>query len=306
MINIIKAGPLITIQDGGRHGLRHLGVTTAGAMDTTAFEAANAVAGNRQSLAALEIPPVSLELTTDTQVDLAYSGPAHVIHCDSQGQSQPWYPNWRHSLRPGQRLKLSPTGQGMYGYLAVAGGVEIAPQLGSAATDLQAGIGGIHGLALQAGDQLPVGSPPTHPPRHRGVRVPDYGTALRFIAATAFRGEVPAHFDCQLSSDVSRMGVRLRCPDGLPQGHSSSSVGVFAGAIQLPPDGTAIILTADCQTTGGYPLLGYLARADLPKLVQLVPGQRCRLYAVTPAQAATALKEHQYWRYQIERGLYAS
>ncbi|WP_028112906.1 biotin-dependent carboxyltransferase family protein [Ferrimonas kyonanensis] len=306
MINILSAGPLVTLQDRGRHGLRHLGVTTAGAMDSIAFEAANAVAGNRRPLTALEIPPVSLELESDSPLAIAYSGPAHTLCCDAEGHRQSWYPNWRYSLEPGQRLRLSPSGQGMYGYLAVAGGVEVAPQLGSVATDLQAGIGGLNGRALQAGDRLPVGPSPPHPPRHRGIRVPGYDATLRFIPCSRLAENTPSRFDCRLSSSVSRMGVRLQCQSGLPSGYGDASVGVFAGAIQRPSDDTAIILTADCQTTGGYPLLGYLARADLPKLVQLVPGQACCLSAITSAQAAVALAKHQHWRHQLLWGLYAS
>lgn len=300
MLTIITPGPLATIQDRGRPDARRYGVPTSGAMDVFALQAANLLAGNPASAAAIEFTAggVALEFTHPTLFALTGAD----LGATLAGRPLPL---WTSRLAsPGDRLRLSGrrADWGARAYLAVAGGIDVPEVLGSRAVDLAGGFGGYQGRPLRAGDQLAVGAPA------RGVVSP-LGRTWPTPARPAYRRRPPLriipgpHLHCfapdalgqlasatlTISATSNRMGYRLqglRIPHLRPT--SLPSLGVVPGVIQVPPDGEPILLMADAQTTGGYPVLGCVIAADLPLAAQLLPGDSLTLEPTTLAEAHAA------------------
>lgn len=291
MIDILRAGPLTTVQDLGRQGLRHLGIAQGGALDALALRRANALLGNAADAAALELFAGPLELRCERDAWFACCGAAFEITVD--GRSLPG--EWRFPLRAGQTLRVQGPLAGRCGVLAFDGGLDLAPELSARATDLRAGFGGLQGRALKRGDRLPLG-PAARLRGARGLQAPDLEPTLRLLpgpeldllSATArkrFWG-----LGWQLSPQCDRMGARLsgealgtRAMPELP------SHGVMPGLVQLPPSGQPIVLLADAQTTGGYPRLGHVIAADLWKLAQWRPGQDLRFVETSMEEARAVL-----------------
>ena len=198
-------------------------------------------------------------------------------------------------LQPGDSLQLGRP-QGV-AYLAVAGGFLTPPMLGSRATYARAGLGGVDGRALAAGDRLPC-LPFAGSPQHAFVAAPlqHPGGPIRVIPgpqADHFTPAALASFYSEpwtLTPARDRMGLRLAGPRlaHVPGGADIVSDGVTPGAIQVPADGQPIVLLADCQTVGGYPKIATVIRADLPRLAHLPPGAEIRFVAVDATHAAEA------------------
>ena len=198
-------------------------------------------------------------------------------------------------LQPGDSLQLGRP-QGV-AYLAVAGGFLTPPMLGSRATYARAGLGGVDGRALAAGDRLPC-APFAGDPQHALQAAPllHPGGAIRVIPgpqADHFTPAALASFYSEpwtLTPARDRMGLRLAGPRlvHVPGGADIVSDGVTPGAIQVPADGQPIVLLADCQTVGGYPKIATVIRADLPRLAHLPPGAEIRFVAVDATHAAEA------------------
>jgi biotin-dependent carboxylase-like uncharacterized protein len=201
-------------------------------------------------------------------------------------------------LLRGQELRIGALTGGAVLYLAAAGGFDVAPVLGSRSTLVRAGIGGLNGRALSAGDRLPLcrartpdtgevrlaGLQLAPPPRFRIILGPqdDYFTA-EAIAALSL-----ASFTVTPASD--RMGMRLDGPRlQHSKGYNIVSDGIAPGTIQVPGNGLPIVLLADRQTTGGYPKIATVISADLPALGRLTPGARVR-FEVVNIEAAEAAR----------------
>ncbi|MBO3275101.1 5-oxoprolinase subunit C family protein [Pseudomonas schmalbachii] len=273
-LRVLKAGPLSLLQDAGRHGWQHLGVSPSGPVDIHAAAWANRLLGNRRGAPLLEIALGGAELEAQVDTWLALTGAELPASLDGVA-----LPGWsRFPVRAGQHLKLGFAASGQRGYLAAAGGFHASPVLGSVASQRREGLGGLHGdgRALAAGDLLPCVDAADAFERPASVSWsyrPDYRKAptLRVLpGADEFPAEQRAAFFSQswkISPQSDRMGVRL---SGQPIAAPSRqwSLGVVAGAIQIPPDGQPIILQADRQTMGGYPLLGVLHPLDLARLAQ--------------------------------------
>lgn len=188
-----------------------------------------------------------------------------------------------------------------YAYLAIAGGIDVPVVLGSRATDLRAGFGGWHGRGLRAGDRLPLGKPQPGPdpgawrvawPRaemmHRTLEL----RFIRGMQSTWFTDDAFESFreaDYLLSTFSDRMGARLDGPV-LTRAHDGELVSqaVVAGSVQVPPDGRPVILLTERQTIGGYPQIGHVISADLPKLARAWPGTRLRFREVSLDEARAA------------------
>ena len=300
MIEVIAPGPLLTVQDLGRPGARRYGVPQGGAMDAFALAAANRLVGNEPGAAGLELTAGGVELAFTRPALLALAGAD--LGATLGGRPLPL---WRATIADaGARLRL--TGRrgswGARAYLAVAGGIGVPLVLGSRATELGTGFGGLEGRRLAPGDRLPVG-PASHsltPPfggRWPEALRPAYGSAptLRLIPGP--------HTDCfapdalqalttttlRVGQAANRMGYRL---EGLRLEHarpcSLPSLGVIPGVLQVPPDGAPILLMADAQTTGGYPVIGTVIAADLPLAAQLLPGDELRFARTDLATALQA------------------
>ncbi|MDW9245292.1 allophanate hydrolase subunit 2 family protein [Burkholderia cepacia] len=152
-IEVVRAGPLSTVQDLGRRGSRHLGVAQGGALDSLALEVGNRLVGNRPDAAAVEITigPAAFRFTRATRI--AITGTEFGATLDGRRV----YSWWSLPVEAGQTLVLPAAKRGMRGYLCIAGGIDVLPMLGSRSTDLASRFGGLGGRALRDGDRLPVG-----------------------------------------------------------------------------------------------------------------------------------------------------
>ena len=304
-LRVISPGLMTTLQDLGRIGYQHLGIPVSGALDGVSLRAANAIVGNPPGAGALEIAyrGPTLKVQADS-VRLAYAGGVAAIEVldDAKAVSGMRVPPLQSvCLRRGQVLRVGALAGSVVGYLAVEGGFDATPALGSQSTYMRAGLGGFDGRALRAGDVLGLRRPEAEereerqlltldlapPPRIRVVLGPqdDYFSArgLRTLLESAYA----------VSAASDRMGMRL---DGPTLEHSKGSNivsdGIAPGAIQVPGNGLPIVLLADRQTTGGYPKIATVIAADLPTLGRLAPGARLAFEAVSVEAAEAAYRQH--------------
>ncbi|MFL5804293.1 MAG: biotin-dependent carboxyltransferase family protein [Roseiflexaceae bacterium] len=297
---------LTSVQDLGRPGWQRYGVPSAGAMDSFALEAGNRLVGNPPGAAALEITAGAAFEILEPAL-LALTGASLGALLDGLP-----LPAWTAVFaRPGAQLQLPGRGGawGARAYLALAGGVAAPELLGSRSTYLPGGFGGLDGRALRPGDLVSVGAalqdigwpagrrwperarPPYRAqPELRLIRGPHAdlfaADALELLLAQPF----------QIGRDSNRMGYRLegaRLPYARPV--SLPSLGVLPGVVQVPPDGAPILLMADAQTTGGYPIAGVVIGADLPLAAQLLPGDRLRFALASIEEARDAWRRLRSW-----------
>jgi biotin-dependent carboxylase-like uncharacterized protein len=315
-LKVLRAGVLSTLQDRGRWGWQHVGVPVGGAMDEMSHRTANALVGNAEDEATLEITLTGPLLQFGEEAVFALCGGdfGPKIGGAPMPMARPVL------VRAGAQLDLGPCRLGARAYLAVAGGFDLEPVLGSRSTYLRGGFGGFHGRALRRGDvlptrQRPVGLYPAPWQRLAGGAwfvAPKWSveanTALmahshhhvRFVPGRHWDGFAPevrerfcgSEYRIGLNSD--RMGYRLEGPE-LPFADAGSllSEGVTFGTIQVPPDGKPIVLMANRQTTGGYPRIGEVATVDLPLLAQLPPADTVRFTPITLEQAQALYLERE-------------
>ncbi|HAS6546588.1 TPA: 5-oxoprolinase/urea amidolyase family protein [Vibrio parahaemolyticus] len=280
-----KSGPLSLIQDFGRFGLAHIGITQGGPVDDYAYSWANHLLGNRVNCSAIEITLGNACFVALQDCHLAICGGDLNASVDGHPIA-----NWSDfSIKKGQKLQFGIAKNGLRAYLAVKGGFNVPEHLGSSSTVLREALGGLeaNGNALKAGDVLPFDthSLPNHKPRIMTFRFkPDYNLpiTLRVIEGYQcddFSVESKEKFysgSFAISPDSNRMGYRLEGNTVKPPYDGILSEGIALGAIQIPHDGNPIVLLNDHQTIGGYPKLGCVARIDLPRLAQAKPGQKVR------------------------------
>lgn len=299
MLEIIEPGFLTTVQDAGRFGWLRFGVPPAGPLDAAAFQAANALVHNAATAAGLEITWSGPTLRVRRDALIAVCGADFELWIGRRP-----VPTW-YSLvmRAGEILHFGARRSGARAYLAIDGGIALPPYLGSQATYLPGGFGGLEGRALRAGDRLPLHSSNGDPFARAGrawpmAQRPPYSAAptLRVILgpqAEAFTAEGCATFlsAMYILSPVSdRMGARLKGPAITHAGETGIvSDGLIAGCIQVPPDGQPIIMLADHQTTGGYPKIATVIQADLPLVAQLMPGDSVRFQALPHPLSQTCI-----------------
>jgi antagonist of KipI len=289
VIHVVKPGFQSTVQDLGRFGWAHYGVSASGAADPVALRAGNLMVGNAENAPALEITLAGPTLEFDCAVTIALTG-------SDFGAGLPLWTAI--DLPAGQTLRFGSTRSGARCYLAVRGGLDVPLHMGSASVHIMTGVGG---RPLRAGDLLPVGSaavrlarPGIHPPATAGgpIRVTQGPQADRF-ADEILRGSYV------VSEDSNRMGLRLRgtaIPS--PPGQMLTE-GVALGAIQVPPDGQPIILFVEHQTTGGYPKPANVISADFTRLGQLRPRDTVAFELVGLEQALRLLQQQEQWLYAL-------
>ena len=288
MIHVAEPGVRSTVQDRGRFGHLRSGVPPSGAADPFALAAANALVGNAGDAAGIEIIGSPFRFTCDDARVVAVAGRDVSLTTRSR------LPGWSSVfVRAGQTVTVHAGERTRYAYLAVSGGITTTPVLGSRASYLPAGLGAL----IRAGEALPLGDAhagPEHAGRSigptaydgqvRATRGPHTGrfekdASARFFAAT---------FAVESASD--RQGVRLGGVPIAPIVGEVLSCGVVAGAVQVPRGGAPIVLLADHQTTGGYPVIATVIAADLGKVAQCVPGESLRFYLVERDEALGALR----------------
>ena len=282
---------LCQLQDAGRFGVRHLGISQGGALDWLAMGWANWLLGNRIDAAVVEVALGGFALIAQQDCCLALAG----ADLNAQIDHQPLKP-WRSFiLREGQELRLNQPQQGARAYLAAPGGFAAVPVLGSCATVLREGLGGLDGRggALGQGQQLSYAGPVPELREVPQALRPDLTNQAPLplilgAQAADFSGQsLFALFNqpWQVDSRADRMGVRLLGPALHYQGPAMISEGIPLGAVQVPPDGQPIVLLNDRQTIGGYPRLGALTPLAVARLAQCLPGAELRLQPQLPEWA---------------------
>jgi biotin-dependent carboxylase-like uncharacterized protein len=289
-----RPGLLTTVQDLGRPGFGRWGVSPSGAMDALALRIANRLVGNADGAPALEITVVGPEIVFEDSVSFALAG-AHLMPTLDGLHIEPWR---SYLAEAGEILAFGPRRQGARCYLAVAAGFEAKTVLGSAATDLESHLGGLDG-ALHAGQMLLTRPSRPSPPMHSSLSVLHIYSnpfELRFVPdpdghATRDTLDLFVSSAYTVSPRSNRMGYRLEGP-ALESGVGGEMISepVPPATIQLPQGGQPILLMADRPTVGGYPRLGAVIAADLPKAGQLWIDHRIRFVSVTLAEAHAALR----------------
>jgi biotin-dependent carboxylase-like uncharacterized protein len=292
---IEKSHALCQLQDAGRFGVRHLGITQGGAADWLSMGWANWLLGNAPGAAVVEITLGGFELVAEADGHLALAGADLQATIDGAALL-PWR---SFNLRRGQRLVFSAPVQGMRAYLAAPGGFSAPAVLGSVATVARDQLGGLRGegAALAVGDSLHAHQAVSQGREIAVARIPDLSLReplglILGAQASAFSGQslfAAFNEEWTLDSRADRMGTRLLGPALVYQGAGLVSEGIALGSVQVPPDGQPIVLGNDRQTIGGYPRLGALTPLACARLAQAAPGERLRLRA---ALADSARSEH--------------
>ncbi|MDH2421442.1 biotin-dependent carboxyltransferase family protein [Cobetia amphilecti] len=298
-LRVERSGALALVQDAGRLGVRHLGVTQGGAADWVSLGWANWLLGNAHDAPGLEITMGGgLLLKVEQAGTLALCGADLAATLDGEALA----PGQAFEVTSGQQLKFERPVAGLRAYLAFPGGLDVAPVLGSAASTVRDGLGGLdgEGRALASGDVLTAASNelslrelPASAQAWQQSLAAKEGEALELPLVVGaqiaeFSGDsLYRAFNSEWAVDgrADRMGVRLIGPRLERDGAGMVSEGIPLGAVQVPADGQPIILLNDRQTIGGYPRLGALTPLACAQLGQCVPGTRVRLAAVTPGQA---------------------
>jgi biotin-dependent carboxylase-like uncharacterized protein len=285
-LTVKSSTPLCLLQDVGRFGVRHLGVTQGGALDWVSMSWANKLLNNALNAAVIEVTLGGLTLLAESDCCLALAGADLGAVLDDRPIA-PWRSFF---VRKGQQLRFTRPITGARAYLAAPGGFAAVDVLGSCATVAREGLGGLEGSgkALVEGDQLTYSgaSFQLHAlPDHLIPDVSDQRPLDVVLGAQIGQFSGLSLFDAfnsdwTLDSRADRMGMRLLGPELVYQGQPMISEGIPLGAIQVPPDGQPIILLNDRQTIGGYPRLGALTPMSLARLAQKLPGSVVRMRAV--------------------------
>jgi biotin-dependent carboxylase-like uncharacterized protein len=283
-ITILKSGPLSLIQDFGRFGLSHLGLTQGGPVDDYAYSWANHLIQNPINSPSLEITLGQCVIKVNQDCLLSIAGGDLQAKLDEVS-----IPNWSSFVAyKGQVLSFGLPKNGLRAYLAVKGGFKAPVSLTSTSTVVREKVGGLtqDGQACQVNQDIQFH---THPiPLHfKPLSVtfrytPDYNLPLTLRVIEGYQSNLFTkaakstfyNSPFTVSQNSNRMGYRLSGDPVESPDITMLSEGIALGAIQIPKDGQPIILLNDRQTIGGYPKLGCIARIDLPRLAQAKPGQQ--------------------------------
>lgn len=278
-LEVVRPGPLSTVQDLGRPGRSELGIGWSGACDRGALGLANRLLGNPEDSAAIEVTFGGLEVRATGALAVAVTGAPCPVTVDGTAYGC----GSAIDVPPGAVVRLGRPAAGLRTYVAVRGGIAVSPVLGSRSTDMLAGVGPerlTEGVALPVGtvagdwpavDVAPVPAPPADEVMLRVLLGPrddwfEAGAVERLLSEPY-----------EVTPESNRIGMRL---DGPPLARSVDgelpSEGLVAGAVQVPPSGKPTVFLADHPVTGGYPVLAVVCSADLDHAGQLRPGQRVR------------------------------
>ncbi|VVP08789.1 KipI antagonist [Pseudomonas fluorescens] len=294
-LTIEASTPLCLLQDAGRFGVRHLGVTQGGAADWCSMGWANWLLGNGLDVPVIEITLGGFTVVAEEDCLLALAGADLGALIDGQALA-PWR---RFKLSKGQTLQFTQPLLGARAYLAAPGGFDAPKVLGSSATVVREELGGLDGmgLPLAKGSTLSYHGEAVQLREVTHQQLPDLRSnePLDLVLGAQigqFSGQ--SLFDVfnsawTLDSRADRMGIRLLGKALHYQGLPMISEGIALGAVQVPPDGQPIVLLNDRQTIGGYPRLGALTPLALARLAQCLPGAQVRL---RPVVQEVAHREH--------------
>ncbi|RUO36281.1 biotin-dependent carboxyltransferase family protein [Aliidiomarina sanyensis] len=297
---VLKGGILTLIQDIGRLGYQHLGVSRGGPLDAQSAYWANRLLDNEPSAAVLEITAGGFEVEAQSQTMVAVTGGDLNLTINGEPQA-PWRSFW---VRQGDRLKFGTPRYGFRAYLAVSGGFQTEPVLGSRATVARDKLGGVngHGEAVREGDYLPCkhltseGIARQIPQRY----LPQISQQITLHLIPGYQQHEFSkgtwqqlwNQEFKLDHQSNRQGARLQGKAlPVPAGEFLSE-GVSYGAVQVPPNGQPIIMLDDRQSLGGYPKLGNILPLDGFKLAQCAPGAVIRFQPIHLAAAQQQMRRY--------------
>ena len=296
-LRVVSPGLQTTVQDLGRPGYAHLGVSASGCADNVSARIANRLVGNRDDAALLEMTLLGgdFEFGCDSLVALAGADFLSSLEGELIAPYLPFH------VAAGKTLHCGAAKDGARCYLAVAGGFDIARVLGSASTHVMSGVGGFQGRALRHGDLLPLQpkanqhrsahSTPLRLQRRISLRVTP-GPQQRMFGNSGFEALCSQTFS--VTENSNRVGLRLHGDPITGAAERMLTEGAALGAIQIPPEGEPIILFVEHQTTGGYPKIANVIAADLPSVGQLRPRDEVRLELVTVTEAREILRQQEH------------
>jgi biotin-dependent carboxylase-like uncharacterized protein len=300
-LRIVRPGLLTTVQDLGRAGYQSLGIAVGGALDPMGLRAANALVGNAAGTGVLEVlyfGPTMVVEADDVRMSFAGASAAIEILANETASAGTRVDTMRSvRLQRGEVVRIGSLSGGAALYMAVEGGFDIEPVLGSVATDLRGGIGGWQARALIAGDQLPLRHPRASERDEWRIEGLDLAAPSRLRAIAGPQNdyfadsEIAGFFETQytVGAGSDRQGMRLEGRRlAHARGYNITSDGIAPGSIQVPGNGQPIVLLADRQTTGGYPKIATVISADLPALGRLPIGAKIRFEPVTIEAAHAA------------------
>jgi antagonist of KipI len=304
-LRVQDPGLLTTVQDLGRYGYSHLGISPGGTADSLAMRIANLLVGNAENAAALEMTLAGVTLEFDEQSVVALTGGK----CDCRINNDT-APMWQAIRVPAEGvLTCGPMKTGSRLYLAIQGGLDVQPIMGSASTNIAGHFGGFGGRGLRKGDLLGVRKGPNSrlptlkPGAVEGLysREPlriTRGAQHDWFGVEAFGKLLSCPYT--VSEQSNRSGLRLQGESISPRVQSQLlTEGVSLGAIQVPQDEQPIILFVDQQTTGGYPKIANVITADLYRVGQLRPREQVRFIEVAISEAIHLLRDQEEWLKQI-------
>ncbi len=299
---ILEPG-VATLQDCGRHGYQRFGVPVSGALDPISLAIANILAGNSPGTAAIEILSARFAIEVEAKsVTLALAGAAAGLTLEGGKAHSRVAPFQSFTALRGDAVRIPPPRAGAVSYLAVEGGFDIAPALGSRSTYRRAALGGYRGRTLGLGDRLPLrlaSSERVPVCIDVDVRAPEVLRVMRgpnaeYFCTRSFETLFASVYTVSPASD--RMGLRLQGArlDRAIQGELPSQ-GTTAGGMQVPADGQPILLLADRQTTGGYPRIATVIGADIAAAGRLCSGMSVRFDEASREEAVRLLQAQQAW-----------
>tara|TARA_B100000953_G_scaffold81478_1_gene66437 strand:- start:764 stop:1690 length:927 start_codon:yes stop_codon:yes gene_type:complete len=298
-IRILNPGLQTTIQDLGRNGYSHYGVSSSGAADDLSFRLGNLIVGNKENLAAIEMTLLGGDYKFDIDANISLTGSK--FDAKIEGESLHFYKNI--PIQSGQLLSIGQSLQGSRCYLAVRGGIDINDVLSAKTTHLTSKIGGVDGRSLKKDDVLIIGEEqkllnPIKINEMLDINMSKLliikGLQSNYISKSTWK--IFLNQEYIVSNLSNRMGIRLEGNSlKLDNENEIITEGVPLGAIQLPSNGYPIISFVEHQTTGGYPKIANVISSELHKVGQLKPGDKFQFELVSLEEAEALRHEREFY-----------
>jgi len=298
-IRILNPGLQTTIQDLGRNGYSHYGVSSSGAADDLSFRLGNLIVGNKENLAAIEMTLLGGDYKFDIDANISLTGSK--FDAKIEGESLHFYKNI--PIQSGQLLSIGQSLQGSRCYLAVRGGIDINDVLSAKTTHLTSKIGGVDGRSLKKDDVLIIGEEqkllnPININEMLDINMYKLliikGLQSNYISKSTWK--IFLNQEYIVSNLSNRMGIRLEGNSlKLDNENEIITEGVPLGAIQLPSNGYPIISFVEHQTTGGYPKIANVISSELHKVGQLKPGDKFQFELVSLEEAEALRHEREIY-----------
>ncbi|MGY5351049.1 5-oxoprolinase subunit C family protein [Wenyingzhuangia sp. IMCC45533] len=277
-LEVLKPGLLTSIQDGGRKGFQDRGIPRSGFMDAQSAKLANVLANNHPTASLIEMGLVGATYKVLKDICIAVYGANMNAFIDDV----PLIIGKLISVKTGAIIKFSQSTNGVYGYLAISGGIDLDNYLASTSTYVPAKIGGLHGHLLQKGDVIKTKTAHCENLTTVGrlkpvlysndvllkcMKGPEYDSFSNEDLNAFFSNEFT------VSKDTNRIGIRLEGPTlNLDYQSEIISSGIVKGTVQITKGGQPIIMMSDAHTTGGYMRIANLTVEACHNLSQIAIG----------------------------------